>query len=122
VLNVSLVSLAGRPSAIVYLVNNRLKTAKPRPIVAINLVLHFYIGVAEQEASIILGNASLAQAMPNGVAEGMKVHALAHDAKALAPCLKGVAKCRTELAILGGAALQSREQARACREGVAILE
>jgi hypothetical protein len=46
-------------------------------IVAVNFILHFHIGVAEQEASIILGNASLSQAITNGVAEGVKVHALA---------------------------------------------
>jgi hypothetical protein len=38
-------------------------------IVAVNFILHFHIGVAEQEASIILGNASLSQAITNGVAD-----------------------------------------------------
>ncbi len=94
---------------VVDFLNNRLESAQPRPAVAINLVQHFYIGVTEQEAPIILGNASLSQAIPNGVAEGMKVHVLAYDAKALPPRLKGIAKRRAELAVFGGAALQSGE-------------
>jgi hypothetical protein len=77
-------SLRQPQTGITDLLDNRLEPVQAGAIVAVNFILHFHIGVAEQEASIILGNASLSQAITNGVAEGVKVHALAHDAKTLA--------------------------------------
>src|SRR5262249_16730680 len=93
-----------------------------RPVVAVYLVLHFHIGVTKQEASIVLGNASLAQAVSDCVSEAVKVHARSHDAKAFTPRFKGIAECRTELTILTGRSLEAGEQPRAGRKSITILE
>src|SRR6266508_3141160 len=73
------------PSRVVYLLDNRLKAVQARTIVAIDPRRDALVLVAKQRGAIILGHASLAQAVADRMTEAVEVHAGPDDAKLLAP-------------------------------------
>jgi hypothetical protein len=88
------------PSRVVYLLDNRLKAVQARTIVAIDPRRDALVFVAKQRGPVVLGHASLAQAVAHSVAEAMEVHAGPNDVKLLALPLECLAKPWAKLTAL----------------------